>query len=261
MKSANPLAALEIADLRVMVAARTLVHRLSMRIGPGEVWCVLGSNGAGKTTLLHTLVGLHRAAVGSIRLSGEPLSDWPVEDAARIRGFLPQFIQDTFSASVLSLVLMGRHPHLSRWCWEGDADRELAQSALDTLGLAHLAERNITTLSGGERQRVAIAALLVQDPAIMLLDEPITHLDLHHQIVVLQHLASLARDQGKTVMFSIHELNLARRFATHALVLMGDGSVRHGPAAEVMNARVLSAAFGYPVLEIKAGERTIFVAE
>jgi iron complex transport system ATP-binding protein len=261
VSSANPVAAVEIEGLTVGVAARTLVRGLSMRIRAGEAWCVLGSNGAGKTTLLHTLVGLHRAAAGSIRLSGKPLPDWSVEDAARIRGFLPQFIHDTFGASVLDLVLMGRHPHLSRWHWEGAADRELARAALDALGLAQLAERDITTLSGGERQRVAIAALLAQAPAILLLDEPITHLDLHHQIVVLQHLAALARDQGKAVIFSIHDLNLARRFATHALILMDDGIVRHGPAGEVMNASVLSAAFGYPVLEMQAGGRTIFIAE
>lgn len=261
MNIANPVAAVEIEGLTVAVAARTLVRELTMRVHPGEAWCVLGSNGAGKSTLLHTLVGLHRAAAGSIRLSGKPLADWSVEDAARARGFLPQFIHDTFGASVLDLVLMGRHPHLSRWRWEADADRELAHAALDALGLAHLTERDITTLSGGERQRVAIAALLAQDPAIMLLDEPITHLDLHHQIVVLQHLSALARDQGKAVMFSIHDLNLARRFATHALILMDDGIARHGLAGDVMNAPVLTAAFGYPVLEIQAGERTIFIAD
>jgi iron complex transport system ATP-binding protein len=261
MSSRKPAAAVEIEDLDLEVAAGTLVRALSMRVHPGEAWCVLGSNGAGKTTLLHTLVGLHRAAAGSIHLSGKPLAAWSVEDAARIRGFLPQFIHDSFGASVLDIVLMGRHPHLSRWRWEGDAERELARAALEALGLAHLAERDITTLSGGERQRVAIAALLAQDPAILLLDEPITHLDLHHQIVVLQHLSGLARDQGKAVMFSIHDLNLARRFATHALILMDGGIVRHGLAGEIMTAPVLSAAFGYPVLEIQAGGRTIFIAE
>lgn len=261
MNTAGRAAAVEIAGLRVGIAARTLVRQLSMRVQPGEAWCVLGSNGSGKTTFLHTLVGLHHAAEGSICLSGKPLAGWTIEDAARMRGFLPQFIHDSFSASVLDLVLMGRHPHLSRWRWEGDADRGFARAALQALGLTHLAGRDITTLSGGERQRVAIAALLAQDPALMLLDEPIAHLDLHHQIVVLQHLSALALDRGKAVMFSIHDLNLARRFATHALILIGDGSACHGLAGEVMHAPVLSAAFGYPVLEVRVGGRTIFIAE
>ena len=253
-------AAVETNGLVVRVGDRALVSDLSLRVRAGELWCVLGANGAGKTTLLHTLVGLHRAAAGTVRLAGRPLADWPVEDAARIRGFLPQFIHDTFGAPVRDIALMGRHPHLSRWHWEGDADRAAARAALAALGLTHLAARDITTLSGGERQRVAIAALLAQDPAILLLDEPITHLDLHHQIVVLEHLRVLAREQDKAVMFSIHDLNLARRFASHALVLLDDGVVRHGPVGEVMTAPVLSAAFGYPVLEVRAGERTLFVA-
>ena len=247
--------------LRIDAGARTLVRELTLEVRTGEAWCVLGSNGAGKTTLLHTLVGLHRAVSGSVRIAGKALAAWPVEDAARFRGFLPQFIHDTFSASVLDIVLMGRHPHLSRWRWEGEAERDIAHAALAALGLGALADRDVTTLSGGERQRVALASLLAQDPVLLLLDEPITHLDLHHQIVVLQHLALLARERAKAVMFSIHDLNLARRFATHALILMGDGTLRHGPAAEVMTATVLSAAFAYPVLEVQVGGRTLFIAE
>ncbi|MBP8297580.1 MAG: ABC transporter ATP-binding protein [Burkholderiales bacterium] len=265
MSGVPALAAVEIDELEIGVGTgtggRTLVRGLSLRMRPGEVWCVLGANGTGKSTLLHTLIGLHRATAGTIRLAGRPLDAWPVEAAARVRGFLPQFIHDTFDASVLDIVLMGRHPHVSRWHWEGDADRDAARAALAALGLAPLAERDITTLSGGERQRVAIAALLAQDPGILLLDEPINHLDLHHQIVVLQHLSELARDRGKAVLFSIHDLNLARRFATHALILQDGGLVRHGPAAAVMNAPVLSAAFGYPVLEARVGARTVFIAE
>ena len=251
---------LEVDDLTVAVPGRTLVRGLTLRMQPGEAWCVLGANGAGKTTLLHTLLGLHPAAAGTVHLSGRPLGAWPVEEAARIRGFLPQFIHDTFGATVADLVLMGRHPHLSRWRWEGPGDRAIAAAALAALDLAPLAARDITTLSGGERQRVAIAALLAQDPALLLLDEPIAHLDLQHQVVVLQHLALLAGDAHKAVIYSTHDLNLARRFATHALILMRDGSVRHGAVGAVMTAAVLSQAFGHPVLEVQAGARTLFVA-
>ena len=253
--------AVTLDGLRVDVGTRTLVRELTLDICTGQSWCVLGSNGAGKTTLLHTLVGLHRAAGGSVLIAGKALAEWQVEDAARFRGFLPQFIHDAFSATVLDIVLMGRHPHLSRWRWEDDAERGIARAALAALGLDDLAQRDITTLSGGERQRVALASLLAQDPVLLLLDEPITHLDLHHQIVVLRHLAALARERAKAVVFSIHDLNLARRFATHALVLMGDGALLHGPVDEVMTAPMLSAAFGYPVLEVQAGGRTIFIAE
>ena len=180
--------------------------------------------------------------------------------AARIRGFLPQTIHDAFSAAVLDIVLMGRHPHLSRWGWEGEAEREIALAALHAVGLADLADRDITTLSGGERQRAAIAALLAQDAPLLLMDEPTTHLDLHHQIMILRHLVRLARDRDKALMFSIHDLNLAFRFATHAMLFREDGVVDIGPINEVMNNAALSLAFRYPVVQMQAGRQTVFVA-
>ncbi|MEO8134492.1 MAG: ABC transporter ATP-binding protein [Betaproteobacteria bacterium] len=260
MNRANAEPLLQVDALSVGVGRRLLLRGLSLSIAPGEAWCVLGPNGAGKTTLLHTLVGLHAAQSGTVAIAGTPLHRHDLHALARIRGFLPQFIQDSFSAPALDIVMMGRHPHLPRWRWEADADRDIALEALRASDIGHLAARDVTTLSGGERQRVAIAALLAQDPHLLLLDEPIAHLDLHHQIVVLQHLADLARNRRKALLFSIHDLNLARRFATHALLFMGDAAVLHGSVGAVMQAATLSAAFGYPVLELDAGARTVFVA-
>ena len=261
MASAATLAAaIELKALRVTIGGRVLIDDLTLAVGAGELWCLLGANGAGKTMLLHTLVGLHRAAAGSVRLCGKPLAEWKIDDAARLRAFLPQFIPPTINTTVLDLVLMGRHPHLSRWRWEDDADRDIALLALQSVHLDTLAGHDAAALSGGERQRAAIAALFAQAAPVMLLDEPVAHLDLHHQIVVLQRLQALAAD-GHALMFSIHDLNLARRFATHALVVMGDGSATHGPVERVMNEATLSAAFDYPVLSFTAGSRTVFVAE
>jgi iron complex transport system ATP-binding protein len=254
-----PLLALD--RLCVSVAGRTLVDTLTIDVRAGETWTILGSNGAGKTTLLHTLTGLHRADSGSIRLCGRPLDAWPLAEAASVRGFLPQFIHDSFSASALDLVLMGRHPHLSRWQWETSDDRALARNALAAMDLAGLEARDITTLSGGERQRTAIAALLAQDPRVLLLDEPTAHLDLHHQIVVLDCLARLARDRGKAVVFSLHDPNLALRFATHAVILFGDGAVRAGAIDAVVDAAALSWAYGHPVQSVTTGGRRLFVPQ
>jgi iron complex transport system ATP-binding protein len=259
--AALPGPLLEVAALRVSVPARVLVRDLTLAIHAGETWAILGANGAGKTTLLHTLLGLHRADGGTVRLAGRPLADWTLADAAAVRGFLPQFIHDSFSAPVRELVLMGRHPHLSRWQWESADDMACARSALAAMDLAALEARDITTLSGGERQRTAIAALLAQDPRVLLLDEPIAHLDMHHQVVVLDHLASLARDHGKAVVMSLHDPNLARRFATHALILFGDATAEAGPVDMVLDAPSLSAAYGHPVAAIDAGTRRVFVPE
>ena len=153
---------------------------------------VLGANGAGKTLFLDTLVGLRPVRGGAVRLAGKPAHEWSALEAARMRAFLPQTLHDAFSASVLDVVVLGRHPYLSRWAWEGDGERRRALAALDAVDLGELAGRDVTTLSGGERQRVAIAALLVQEAPLLLLDEPVAHLDLHHQITILEHLAALA---------------------------------------------------------------------
>lgn len=236
-----------------------LVRDLSMDIHAGEAWCILGANGAGKTLFLNTVVGLRSAASGVIRLGGKPAQQWSALAAAKMRGYLPQSFHDAFSASVLDVVIMGRHPYLSRWAWEGDDERRMALAALEAVDLGDMADRDVTTLSGGERQRVAIAALLVQDAPLLLLDEPIAHLDLHHQITILEHLAALTNGRGRAVVFSVHDLNLAARFATHAMLYREDGLVDHGPIEDVMNDAALSRAFRYPVAQVKVDGRTVFV--
>jgi iron complex transport system ATP-binding protein len=114
-------------------------------------------------------------------------------------------------------------------------------------------------LSGGERQRVAIAALLTQDAPLLLLDEPVNHMDICHQILVLQRLARWTRALHRGMVFSVHDLNLAFRFATHAMLFRDDGTVDQGPIREVMNAAALSVAFRYPVTQLALGRRTLFV--
>jgi iron complex transport system ATP-binding protein len=252
---------LEAQSLTLRAGGRTLVRDLSFRLGAGEVWCMLGANGAGKSTLFHTAVGLREAQSGAMRLTGRALADWPAAEAARQRGFLPQTLHDGFSASVLESVMLGRHPYLSRWQWEGEEERGIASAALDAVDLAGFERRDVLTLSGGERQRVALAALLAQDAPLFLLDEPVSHLDLHHQLLVLEHLVELARARGKGVLFTVHDLNLAARFASHALLLAPQGVVQQGPVGEVMTEAALCGAFGHRVTRIEAAGRTLFVPE
>jgi len=252
---------LEVRNLVLGVNGRTLVRDFSFRLGAGEVWCMLGPNGVGKSTFLHTAVGLREPQGGELRLAGRRLADWPAEEAARQRGFLPQTFHDAFGASVLECVMLGRHPYLSRWQWEGEEEREIARAALQAVDLAGFERREVLTLSGGERQRVALAALLAQDAPLLLLDEPVSHLDLHHQVMVLAHLGELARARGKGVLFTVHDLNLAARFATHALLLTPQGEVLQGPLGEVMSEAALWCAFDHRVARVEAAGRTLFVPE
>ncbi len=250
---------LTLRGLALRAGQRVLLQDLSMVVRPGELWCVIGANGSGKTSLLHTLAGLRMPSSGSVVLQGRPLSDWLPGQAAGLRGLLPQALHDAFAARVIDVVMAGRHPHLSRWEWESAADRALALEALHRVDLDGFADRDVLTLSGGERQRVGIAALLAQDPLLLLLDEALAHLDLKHQIGVLEHLAQLVRQRGRAVLLSIHDLNLARRFASHVLLLGGPRQVACGPVQEVMTEAALSETFGHRVMRVDVGVQSLFV--
>ncbi len=258
MSAQPPL--LGVHGLVVRIGPRTLVQGLSMQAFAGQVWCILGANGAGKSTFLDTVVGLRCPDGGSIHLAGRPAGDWSPLEAARVRAYLPQSMRDAFSATLLDVVLMGRHPHLSRWAWEDEPERRIALAALHAVGLADMAGRDITTLSGGERQRAAIAALIAQDTPLLLLDEPVAHLDLRHQTMILEHLRRLAFERERAVVFSVHDLNLAARFATHAMLFHGNGAVEAGPVGEVMTDEALSGALHCGVARIDVGPRSLFVA-
>lgn len=252
---------LEAEALLLRVNGRTLVREMSFQLNAGEVWCLLGPNGSGKSTFLHTAVGLRAPQGGTLRLAGKALADWDAPAAARLRAFLPQNFHDAFSASALESVMLGRHPYLSRWQWEGDDERALAAAALRAVDLAGFEQRDVLTLSGGERQRVALAALITQDAPLLLLDEPVSHLDLHHQVLVLEHLVALARSRAKGVLFTVHDLGLAARFASHALLLTPQGTALHGPIASVMTEAALRDAFGHRVTRVEAAGRTLFVPD
>jgi len=257
--TASAAALIDASNLTLRAGTRELARNLSLTVNAGELWCVLGPNGSGKTTLLHTLAGVRAPAAGQVRLMGSDLAHAPAEQLARWRGLLPQTVHDSFSATALDVVLLGRHPHHDRWSLDDADDRRIAHDALAVVDAAALSARDVTSLSGGERQRVAIAALLAQQVPLMLLDEPTAHLDLKHQIGVLHHLRSLVH-AGAAAVIAMHDLNLAARFASHALVLGGTLPVI-GTIDEVMTEDVLSAAFDHPLRRLRTGTRWTYVVE
>ncbi|TFW14871.1 ABC transporter ATP-binding protein [Massilia arenosa] len=237
-------------------ADRTLVRGLDWSVRAGECWCIIGRNGAGKSTLLRALAGVGTPQAGDILLQDKPLRDWPLPALARERAFLAQSRNDAFSYRVIDTVLMARHPYHANSYWEDTDDHRIAHDALRQMDVLDLAQRDVRTLSGGERQRVAIAALLAQDTPLMLLDEPATALDLAHQVAVMRLLSRLAREQGKCVIMVGHDLNLAASAATHALLLMGDGSWRAGSADEVLVPALLTECLGHPIGTVQYGAET-----
>jgi iron complex transport system ATP-binding protein len=248
---ASPQApALACSELDVVVADRLLVRRLSLTIERGTVTCILGCNGAGKTLTLHTLAGIRDLTAGQISIGERSLRNWPRKALARELGLLTQTTDDPFPSSVLETVLIGRHPHIDFWQWESEEDKDISRAALATVGLGELQARDIATLSGGERRRVAIAALLAQDPKLMLLDEPINHLDPHHQIEVLRLMRARAAS-GRTVIMSLHDAGLATRFADYALLLFGNGDWQFGAVNDTLNEDSISRLYGMRVQEVK----------
>jgi iron complex transport system ATP-binding protein len=170
---------------------------------------------------------------------------------------LPQDDNDAFAATVLETALVGRHPHLSRWQWEGTEDLAIARAALSAMDIGTAEARDVRTLSGGERRRVALAAMLTQEPDLLFLDEPSSHLDLAHQLMLLDRLAGLARSGRKAVLMVLHDVNLAVRCCDHALLLDG-GTARAGPARELLTAERLSGLYGVPLRAVTTEAGPIF---
>jgi iron complex transport system ATP-binding protein len=255
----NPVARLETQDLTLRAGGKLLVRGLSLSLSGGENWAILGANGSGKTNLLHALAGLRPVDGGEVRLDGMRIRDLPRRERARQLGILFQETPPGFPATVLETILSGRHPHLGFWEQEGAADIETAQQALAAVGLEGFAERNVTTLSGGERRRMELATLLAQDPSVCLLDEPVNHLDPHYQVLLLRLVSERVRRPGHLNLFVLHDINLALRFCSHGLLLLGDGGSRDGRLDSILDTAVLASVYGCPMREIDSDAGRLYL--
>jgi iron complex transport system ATP-binding protein len=216
---------------------RTLVEALDWAVQDGERWVLLGPNGAGKSSLLAALAGVRPVEAGAILYGHDPLTTLDVMAQAGRRALVTDRWHDPFYATVRETVQTARYRM-------ADEDAAAAvTAALVRLDCNHFAGEDVRTLSRGERQRVAIATGLAQETALLLLDEPIAHQDPRHQVQVLDALRSVP---GRTVIASLHDVNAALRFATHALLLTGRGGWRAGPAAAMLTPERLGALFETP---------------
>lgn len=253
---------LQTTDLSLSVGARRLITNLSWQVNAGECWVIIGRNGAGKTTLLRNLAGLVDGSADSdeILINEQPLHAWSLAELSKIRSYLPQERNDAFSYRVIETVLGARHPYNDGHYWESIDDLAVAHAALAELDVLDLAERDVRSLSGGERQRVAIAAVLAQDTQLMILDEPTKSLDLGHQISAMHIFSHRCKTENKAILMVSHDLNVAYRIATHALLLMGDGSWQAGLASETMTKEALSHCLGHPIEIVWHGDQCLFFA-
>lgn len=223
--------------------ARRVLHGVALALDHGELVGVIGPNGAGKSTLARVLAGVARPASGEIRLHGRPLDAWRRAERAREIAFVPQDPGVDFPYSVLEVVLMGRAPHMPALALAGPRDLDVARHALALLEADGLEARSIDELSGGERQRVFLARALAQEPRVLLLDEPTTHLDLRHQTRVHDIVRQRCRDDGLGGITVLHDLNLAAAYCDRLILLAAGKVVCAGPPGAVLEPAVLEPTF------------------
>jgi iron complex transport system ATP-binding protein len=227
--------------------ARAVLASVDLVVRPGELVGLIGPNGAGKTTLVRLLSGVTPPDAGRVLLDGRPIGAWAPRERARSIAVVPQDPHVEFPFTVLEIVLMGRAPYLEGLGFATARDLAIARGALARLDLHGLEDRRLDALSGGERQRVFLARALVQEPRVLLLDEPTTHLDLRHQAAILEVVRDGVRRRGLAALAVLHDLNLAAVACDRLVLLAGGRVVAEGTAADVLRRDTIERAYGASV--------------
>jgi iron complex transport system ATP-binding protein len=222
---------------------RNIFENISFTVDKGKVFCILGPNGTGKSTLLRCLCNLYRLKNGHIRVDGHDISMMSHARLARKIGFIPQIHTPTFPYTVLQVVLMGRTPHLNMLAAPSDKDYDIAEGAIKTVGIEPIRDTPYTELSGGQMQMVLLARVLAQEPEILLLDEPTSHLDIANQVHTIEMVKKLA-GQGLSIVMTSH-------YPDHAFVsadtvgIMKDGNfLEIGSPDDIVTSANLKRAYG-----------------
>jgi iron complex transport system ATP-binding protein len=227
-------------------ATSAVFQDISLSVQPGDVFCLLGPNGIGKSTLLKCLGGILRIREGSILLNGRNLSDYKLPELARKIGYVPQGLLSAFPFRILDILLMGRAPHLGILESPSPKDLDIAYAAMEKVGIVHLADRPCTAVSGGEWQLTLIARALVQEPQILMLDEPTSHLDMGNQMKILQVIHDLAAN-GMTFLMASHYPDHAFLVA-NKVALMNKGRIlQTGSPNDVITEENLKTTYGIDV--------------
>lgn len=236
-----------VIDVSCSYGSHNVLDGITFTVERGAFAGILGPNGSGKTTLLRCLSRVLKPRRGTVLLEDRDLYRESPRRVALKMAVVPQENATVFSFTVGEVVLMGRTPHLKMFQREGEADLAAAARAMELTGISHLADRPVTALSGGEYQRVVIARALAQEPEVILLDEPTSHLDINHQLELLELLKVLSRREKLTVVCVFHDLNLAAQYCDR-LILMKEGRIfALGRPEEVLTPQNIRSVFGASV--------------
>ncbi len=234
---------LEAQDLNVSYGENLILEDLNLQIPKGKITVLVGANGCGKSTLLRTFARLQKAKSGAILLEDDQLHAISTKEVAKRLAILPQGPVAPEGLTVQQLIKQGRYPHqswLKQWSTE---DEKIVENALMVTQMTKFADRPVDALSGGQRQRVWIAMTLAQNTDLILLDEPTTYLDMAHQVEILDLLFDLNKNEGRTVVMVLHDLNLACRYAHHIVAVRDKQIYAQGKPEEVVTAEMVQAVF------------------
>src|SRR5829696_3081077 len=238
------MTALRTERLTVAYRGRPAISEIDLSIEPGELVALVGPNGAGKSTLLRAIAGLVEPAAGRIELGGSPIASLDRLAIARRLSVVPQLPSLPFATTVEEVVALGRLPHEHPIRGLRPVDRAAVAAAIDRVGVGHLLGRDARELSLGERQLVLLAMAIAQEAPVLVLDEPTVHLDLRHQVEVMELLVDLNERDGTTVIAVLHDLGLAAHFFPRVAVLDAGRLVADGPPGETLTGERIREVFG-----------------
>ena len=224
---------------------------ININIEKGKFYTILGPNGSGKTTLLRILSKSLHADIGEIYIDKKELAQIKSKVLAKKMAVVSQSTEIEFNFSVQDIVLMGRAPHIARFCSESKEDMKIAKNAMKMTNTWEFREKSINALSGGERQRVVVARAIAQQAGIILLDEPISHLDIHQQIEIMNQLKQLNKNKNVTIIAVLHDLNIAAAYGDR-MILMHDCKVyKNGYPDEILTEDIIRKVYGLEVYVTK----------
>ncbi|HVF11226.1 MAG TPA: ABC transporter ATP-binding protein [Abditibacteriaceae bacterium] len=239
---------LDIQSLSAGYQGEAVLHDFSLRVAPGEIAAVIGPNGCGKSTLLGCVAGLLTSRSGQVLMNGDDVSGLDPRTRARRIAFLPQSFEGGHDLTVAEMTLLGRTPYLPPYGTPGRDDRAAVDAALQAVSAGVLRHRRMGELSGGERQRAILARAVAQQPQLLLLDEPISNLDIRYQYETLSLIHRLARQERLMILLVLHQINLAAAVADSMVLLSAEGRVcAQGTPQQVMTAEHLQAVYGVPL--------------
>jgi len=237
-KGDEHLVKIKIKNLLFCYSSHKILDDVNLAVGTSEIVSLVGPNGSGKTTLIKCIDRILRPN-GCIFLDGRNIESLSRQEIARTIGYVPQSSSSLLSTTVFDTVLMGRKPHISRQV--ADADLEKVAGILELLHLEDLAMRDFSQLSGGQKQKVLIARALAQEPAVLLLDEPTSNLDMKHQLEVMEIIRDLVHEKKISVVMAIHDLNLASRFSDKLAMLLKGKICALGPPGLLLSAENMAS--------------------